>query len=110
MGLDFFRRSVELAESYLQPGQRAAYTIQTNENSRTWDAFSDPLRPPTPLRLLAVSLDRERSSGVHSARLGERLAISAELPYSARTLPTTLPTPADVAFLENERSAFARLS
>ena len=30
MGVDFFRRSVELAEVYLQPGQRAAYTIQTN--------------------------------------------------------------------------------
>lgn len=30
MGLDFFRRSVELAERYLQPGRRAAYTIQTN--------------------------------------------------------------------------------
>src|SRR5262249_16886137 len=30
MGLEFFRRSVELAESFLKPGQRAAYTIQTN--------------------------------------------------------------------------------
>ena len=30
MGLDFFRRSVELVDEYLQPGQRAAYTIQTN--------------------------------------------------------------------------------
>ncbi|HEU6444630.1 MAG TPA: radical SAM protein, partial [Gaiellaceae bacterium] len=30
MGLDFFRRSVEIAESYLGPGQRALYTIQTN--------------------------------------------------------------------------------
>jgi uncharacterized protein len=30
MGLDFFRRSVELAQRYLQPGQRAVYTIQTN--------------------------------------------------------------------------------
>jgi serine-type anaerobic sulfatase-maturating enzyme len=30
MGLEFFRRSVELAERYLQPGQRAVYTIQTN--------------------------------------------------------------------------------
>jgi uncharacterized protein len=30
MGLDFFRRSVELAEQYLRPGQRAVYTIQTN--------------------------------------------------------------------------------
>jgi len=30
MRLDFFRRSVELAERYLRPGQRAAYTLQTN--------------------------------------------------------------------------------
>src|SRR5256714_7492136 len=30
MGVEFFRRSVELAEGFLRPGQRAAYTIQTN--------------------------------------------------------------------------------
>jgi uncharacterized protein len=30
MGLDFFRRSVELAESYRMPHQRIVYTIQTN--------------------------------------------------------------------------------
>jgi hypothetical protein len=30
MGIEFIRRSVELAERYLQPGQRAVYTIQTN--------------------------------------------------------------------------------
>ena len=30
MGLEFFRRSVELAERYLLPAQRATYTIQTN--------------------------------------------------------------------------------
>ena len=30
MGLDFFRRSVEIAERYLRPGQQAVYTIQTN--------------------------------------------------------------------------------
>src|SRR5437764_12714057 len=30
MGLDFFRRSVELTAQYLQPGQRALHTIQTN--------------------------------------------------------------------------------
>jgi uncharacterized protein len=30
MGLDFFRRSVELAEKYRMPHQRIAYTIQTN--------------------------------------------------------------------------------
>ncbi len=30
MGLDFFRRSVRLAQRYLQPGQRAVHAIQTN--------------------------------------------------------------------------------
>ncbi|MFN8187196.1 MAG: anaerobic sulfatase maturase [Gaiellales bacterium] len=30
MGLDFFRRSVELAKEHLAPGQRAELTIQTN--------------------------------------------------------------------------------
>ena len=30
MGVEFFRRSVELANSFLRPGQRAAHTIQTN--------------------------------------------------------------------------------
>ena len=30
MGVEFFERSVELANRYLQPAQRAAYTIQTN--------------------------------------------------------------------------------
>ena len=30
MGLEFFRRSVEIVERHLLPGQRAAYTIQTN--------------------------------------------------------------------------------
>ena len=41
MGVDFFRRSVELAQSYLQPGQRAAYTIQTNATllDEEWAAF-----------------------------------------------------------------------
>jgi serine-type anaerobic sulfatase-maturating enzyme len=41
MGLDFFRRSVELANRYLLPGQRAAYTIQTNGTliDEEWAAF-----------------------------------------------------------------------
>ena len=41
MGVDFFRRSVELAERYLQPGQRAVYTIQTNGTllDEEWAAF-----------------------------------------------------------------------
>jgi uncharacterized protein len=41
MGLDFFRRSVELAGRYLAPGQRAVYTMQTNGTllDDEWAAF-----------------------------------------------------------------------
>ena len=41
MGLDFFERSVEIVESHLQPGQRAAYTIQTNGTllNEAWAVF-----------------------------------------------------------------------
>jgi uncharacterized protein len=41
MGLDFFRRSVEVVEQYLRPDQRAAYTIQTNGTllDESWAAF-----------------------------------------------------------------------
>jgi uncharacterized protein len=41
MGLDFFRRSVELANTHLRAGQRAAYTIQTNATllDEEWAAF-----------------------------------------------------------------------
>jgi serine-type anaerobic sulfatase-maturating enzyme len=41
MGLDFFRRSVEIAQRYLLPGQRTAYTIQTNGTrlDEEWAAF-----------------------------------------------------------------------
>ena len=41
MGIDFFRRSVELAERHLQPGQRAAWTMQTNGTliDDEWAAF-----------------------------------------------------------------------
>jgi uncharacterized protein len=41
MGLDFFRRAAELAERYLQPGQRAVNTMQTNATliDEEWAAF-----------------------------------------------------------------------
>jgi uncharacterized protein len=41
MGLDFFRRSVELAESMRLPGQRLIYTMQTNGTliDDEWAAF-----------------------------------------------------------------------
>jgi uncharacterized protein len=41
MGLDFFRRSVELVERHLRHGQRALHTIQTNGTKvdREWGAF-----------------------------------------------------------------------
>jgi uncharacterized protein len=41
MGIEFFRRSVEFADQYLKPGQRAAYTIQTNGTllDEEWASF-----------------------------------------------------------------------
>jgi uncharacterized protein len=41
MGLDFFRRSVELAGQYRRPGQQLTYTIQTNGTllDDRWAAF-----------------------------------------------------------------------
>ena len=41
MGLDFFGRSVEYVERYKKPGQRVAYTIQTNGTllDDAWAAF-----------------------------------------------------------------------
>jgi len=41
MGLEFFRRSIELANGYLAPGQKAVYTIQTNGTllDEEWAAF-----------------------------------------------------------------------
>jgi uncharacterized protein len=41
MGLDFFRRSVELAQKLKQPGQQITYTIQTNGTllNDDWAAF-----------------------------------------------------------------------
>jgi uncharacterized protein len=41
MGLDFFRRSVQLAEGMKRPGQRVVYTIQTNGTllDDQWGAF-----------------------------------------------------------------------
>jgi serine-type anaerobic sulfatase-maturating enzyme len=41
MGLEFFRRSVELADRYLKPGQKAVYSIQTNGTliDEEWAAF-----------------------------------------------------------------------
>ena len=41
MGVEFFRRSVELVDACLRPGQRAAYSIQTNGTllDEEWAAF-----------------------------------------------------------------------
>ncbi len=41
MGVDFFRRSVELAERHLRPGQRVEHTIQTNATllDEEWASF-----------------------------------------------------------------------
>jgi uncharacterized protein len=57
MGLDFFRRSVELANRYLRPGQRAIYTIQTNATllDDHWAAFFEEYD-----FLVGVSIDGPR--------------------------------------------------
>jgi uncharacterized protein len=41
MGLDFFKRSVELAEGYKRPGQHISYSLQTNGTrlDEAWCAF-----------------------------------------------------------------------
>jgi uncharacterized protein len=41
MGIDFFRRSIELVEKYRRPGMRLEYTIQTNGTllNDEWGAF-----------------------------------------------------------------------
>jgi uncharacterized protein len=41
MGVEFFRRAIELTDRYLAPGQRAVYTIQTNGTllDDEWAAF-----------------------------------------------------------------------
>ena len=41
MGLDFFRRSIELVEHHRRPGQRVSFTIQTNATLLTedWASF-----------------------------------------------------------------------
>src|SRR5262245_63019208 len=62
MGLDFFRRSVELVDLYLRPGQRAEYTIQTNGTllDPDWAAF---------LRQHDFLVDR-KSTRLNSSHLG----------------------------------------
>jgi uncharacterized protein len=64
MGLDFFRRSVELVDHYLQPGQQRAYTIQTNGTKLDgeWAAF---LRQHE--FLVGISIDGPARSTTHSA-------------------------------------------
>ena len=41
MGLDFFKRSIEYANKYKQPGQQIQHTIQTNgtQLNEEWGAF-----------------------------------------------------------------------
>jgi len=57
MGLDFFRRSVEIAKGYLRPGQRAAYTIQTN-GTRLDDEWADFFKEND--FLVGISIDGPR--------------------------------------------------
>jgi uncharacterized protein len=57
MGLEFFRRSAELVERYLLPGQRAVYTIQTNGTklNADWAAFFNEYE-----FLVGISIDGPR--------------------------------------------------
>jgi len=57
MGLDFFRRSVEIANSLALPGQRVAYSIQTNGTllDDEWGAFFNENR-----FLVGLSIDGPR--------------------------------------------------
>src|SRR5438445_11986972 len=45
MGLEFFRRSIELEQKYARPGQRIVNTIQTN-GTLIGDAFAPSSRSP----------------------------------------------------------------
>jgi len=58
MGLEFFRRSVELAARYLRPGQRVEHTIQTNGTllDADWAAFFREHR-----FLVGISIDGPRA-------------------------------------------------
>ncbi len=62
MGLDFFRRSVEVARGYLKPGQRALHTIQTNATllDAEWAEFFKDNQ-----YLVGVSIDGPRD--IHDA-------------------------------------------
>ncbi len=57
MGLDFFRRSVELVERYRRPGQQVLHTLQTNGTLLTdeWGAFLAEHR-----FLVGISIDGPR--------------------------------------------------
>ena len=62
MGVEFFRRAVELADRYPQPGQRIVYSIQTNGTllDDDWAAFfADKF-------LVGISIDGPRD---HARRL-----------------------------------------
>ena len=62
MGLDFFRRSVELARGLARPGQRVIYTIQTNGTNLD-DEWCEFLREHD--FLVGLSLDGPRE--IHNA-------------------------------------------
>jgi uncharacterized protein len=57
-GLEFFRRSVEIAEKYRRPGQRVAHSIQTNGTliDDSWAAFFKENR-----YLVGLSIDGPRA-------------------------------------------------
>jgi len=69
MGLDFFRRSVELVEELRRPGQRVSYTIQTN-GTRIDDRWAEFLKVHDFLVGLSVDGPRELHDAYRIDRQG----------------------------------------
>src|SRR5215469_3443622 len=70
MGLDFFRRSVEIAGRYRRTGQRIVYTIQTNGTlvDDEWAPFSPSTRSWSACRSTARSLCTMPTGSTRAAR------------------------------------------
>ncbi len=62
MGVEFYRRAIELARRYLRPGQRAVYTMQTN-GTRIDEVWADMFREHG--FLVGLSIDGPRE--IHDA-------------------------------------------
>jgi uncharacterized protein len=70
MGLDFFRRSVELAERHRMPHQRIAYTIQTNATlvDEEWAVFFKEAGSSSGSRSMAPRRSTTRTAWTRAGR------------------------------------------